>query len=121
VLQRLQDVHLKLNLSKCYFGTKSLTFLGHVVSVEGSYPNPKKVAIVEGFPIFKFVTNVRALLGLIGYYNKFILGCGKIAKPLFGLTKKDCKFLWTPMCQGAFVTQKRRLMESLVLKRLDFS
>jgi hypothetical protein len=91
------------------------------VSVEGSYPNPKKVAIVEGFPIFKFVTNVKALLGLIRYYNKFILGYAKIAKPLFSLTKKDCKFLWTPMCQGAFVTQKRRLMESLVLKRLDFS
>lgn len=26
-----------------------MTFLGHVVSVEGSYPDPKKVATMEGF------------------------------------------------------------------------
>jgi hypothetical protein len=60
------------------------------------------VAIMEGFPIPKLVTNVRAFLGLIGYYKKFILGYAKIIEPLFGLTKKDYKFLWTPICQGAF-------------------
>jgi hypothetical protein len=34
------------------------------MSVEGSYPNPKKVVDVEDFSIPKFVTNVKAFLGL---------------------------------------------------------
>ncbi len=57
---------------------------------------------MEGFPIPKSMTNVRAFLGLTCYYRKFILGYAKIAEPLFGLTKKDYKFLWTFICYGAF-------------------
>ncbi len=64
MLQRLQDVYLKLNPNNCCFGAKSLTFLGHVVNVNGSYLDLKKVVVVEGYPILKFVTNVRAFLRL---------------------------------------------------------
>jgi len=39
------------------------------VNVEGSYPDPNKVATMEGFSIPKFVTNVKAFLGFIGYYK----------------------------------------------------
>jgi hypothetical protein len=65
--------------------------------VEGSYLDPKKVD-TKGFPIPKYVTNVRAFLGLTKYYKKIILGYAKITKPLFGLIKKDYKFLWIPIC-----------------------
>jgi hypothetical protein len=98
VFHHLKKVHIKLNPSKCYFGVQNITFLGHVVNVERSYPNPKKIATVENFLIPKTITNVRAFWGLIGYYCKFIFGYTKIAKPLFGLTKKECKFVWTPIC-----------------------
>jgi hypothetical protein len=121
VFQCLKEVHLKLNPNKCYFGAQNITFLGHVVSVEGSYPNPKKINVVEKFPIPRTITNVRAFLGFIGHYPRFILENSKIAKPLFGLTKKECKFAWTPICQGAFVTLKKCLVTSLVLTRLDVS
>jgi hypothetical protein len=66
------------------------------VSVKGSNPNPKKV-VVEGFPIPKFVTNVRALLGLTRYYKRFIPRYAKIVELLFNLTKNDCMFVWTPI------------------------
>lgn len=68
------------------------------MSVEGSYLDPKKVIVMEGFSIPKFVTNVKAFLGLTRCYTRFILGYAKIAKLLFGLTKKDCKFVWTLIC-----------------------
>jgi hypothetical protein len=90
------------------------------VSVKGLDPDPKKV-VVEGFPIPKFVTNVRTFLGLTRYYKRFVPRYVKIVKPLFNLTKKDCKFVWTPIYQGAFVTLKKRLMESHVWTRPDFS
>jgi hypothetical protein len=46
-------------------------FLGHVVNVEGSYLDPKKITIVENFPVPRTITSVKAFLGLIGYYCKF--------------------------------------------------
>jgi hypothetical protein len=62
--------------------------------------------------------NVRAFLGLIGYYRRFIVGYVKITE-LFALTKKDCKFLWTPICQTTFIALKIRLVETHVLVRPD--
>jgi hypothetical protein len=81
--------------------------MGHVVNVERSHPNPKKIDAIENFLIPKFVTNVKAFLELTDYYKKFIPGYAKIIKPLFGFTKKDNKFLWTLICQGKFVTLKK--------------
>ncbi len=60
-------------------------------------------------------------MGLIGYYRKFILGYAKIVEPLFGLTKKECTFVWTPIYQEAFVTLKKCLVTSLVLTKPNFS
>jgi lipoprotein signal peptidase len=71
--------------------------LGHVVGVKESHLDPKKISTVKNFPILKFVTNVGAFLGFTSSYKKFILGYSKIVKPMFGLTKKDDKFLWTPI------------------------
>ncbi len=42
VLCKLREVNLKLNPKKCCFATKSITFLGHVVSEDGTRPNPGK-------------------------------------------------------------------------------
>jgi hypothetical protein len=100
VFHHLKEVHLKLNPIKRCFGVQNITFLGHMVNVEGFHLDPKKI-VMEIFPVPKAITNVRAFLGLIGYYCKFILGYAKIVEPLFGLTTKECKFVWTPIYQGA--------------------
>jgi hypothetical protein len=60
-------------------------------------------------------------LGLIGYYKRFIVGYAKIAKPLFAITKKECKFLWTPICQAAFVALKRTFVQAPILVRPNFN
>jgi hypothetical protein len=39
----------------------------------------------------------------------------KIVEPIFGFIKKDNKFLWILICQGAFVTLKKWLVASIVL------
>jgi len=67
VLYKLKKVNLKLNPNKCYFATKSITFLGHVVSKEGTRLDPGKIKVVLHFPTPKTVTSVRSFLGLTGY------------------------------------------------------
>jgi hypothetical protein len=89
VLSRLREVNLKLNPSKCCFVAGSIVFLGHVVSKEGTRPDPSKIDAVRQFPAPITITNVRSFLGLTGYYRKYIKGYSKMAGPLFELTKKD--------------------------------
>jgi hypothetical protein len=79
VLYKLREVNLKLNPNKCCFATKSITFLGHVVSKEGTRPNPGKIEAVLHFPTPKTVTSVRSFLGLTGYYRKYIRGYSRLA------------------------------------------
>ena len=58
---------------------------------------------------------VRAFLGLVGYYRKFIKGFAKIAKPLTLLTRQQVKFEWTPGHQTAFEHLKNAIVQAPIL------
>jgi len=67
IFTRLREVNLKLNPGKCSFGAQQIVFLGHVVTRQGSYLDPKKLQAIKDFPVPRSVTNVQAFLGLMGY------------------------------------------------------
>ncbi len=121
VFSKLREVNLKLNPGKCCFAAKSITFLGHVVSQEGTRPNPGNVTAIAHFPIPRTVTNVRSFLGLTGYYRNYVQGYFRLAVPLFELTKRDVSFVWDLGCQRAFETLKSALVAAPVLTRPDFT
>ncbi len=50
VLGRIRAAGLKLKREKCQFGKSSVKFLGHVVSAQGTEPDPEKVKAVQDFP-----------------------------------------------------------------------
>ena len=58
---------------------------------------------------------VRAFLGLVGYYRKFIKGFTKIAKPLTLLTRQQVKFDWTPEHQETFIHMKEAIVQAPIL------
>jgi len=120
VLCKLREVNFKLNSKKCYFATKSIAFLGHVVSENGTRPDPGKIEAVLHFPQPRTVTNIRSFLGLTGYYRKYIKGYARLATPLFELTRKDVDFLWDAGCQQAFQALRMALVEAPILIRPDF-
>jgi hypothetical protein len=120
VLCTLRGVNLKLNLNKCSFAAKSITFLGHVVSGDGTTPDPGKIEAVLHFPQPRTVTNVKSFLGLTGYYRKYVKGYACLAAPLFELTKKDADFVWSIGCQQAFQALKSVLTRAPILTRPDF-
>lgn len=89
--------------------------------MEGTQPDLKKIKVVTKYYVLVFVTNVRAFMGLIGYYQNYIKGYSHIAIPLFELTKIDIMFMWTPQCQNAFNVLKDALVKAPILVRLVFT
>jgi len=60
ILFKLREVNLKLKPSKCCFAAKNITFLGHMVSNEGTKPDLGKIDAVLHFPKPKTITNIRS-------------------------------------------------------------
>ena len=58
---------------------------------------------------------VRAFLGLMGYYRKFIKVIAKVAKPLTLLTRQQVKFEWMPEHQTAFEHLKNAIVQAPIL------
>ena len=100
VLQTLRLEQLHAKLSKCEFWLESIAFLGHVVSNEGISVDPNKIQAVKDWPTPKSVTEIR-IIGLAGYYRRFVQDFSKIAAPLTKLTRKGEKYLWTEECASA--------------------
>ena len=88
VLQTLREKKLYAKLSKCDFWLKEVSFLGHIVFVEGIRVDPAKIeAVVNGKPP-RSVTEVRSFLGIAGYYRRFVKGFSVITSPLTKLLGK---------------------------------
>ena len=123
VLQRLQEAGLTARLKKCQFAMKTCTYLGHVVGNGVIRPSLDKIAAVQSFAIPKTKTDVRAFLGLTGYYRRFIPDYAAIALPLTDLTKKigPNQVRWDSACNEAFIKLKNLLCTSPVLRSPDFS
>ena len=121
VFTRLKAAKLKLHPKKCKFAVDKVHYLGHVLTPHGIQPNPEKVEAIENYPIPTKVKQVRAFMGMLGYYRKFIRDFGIIARPLYDLTKKDVKFKWSEECNTAFLTLKKKMISSEVLSFPNFN
>nr|ABD28305.1 RNA-directed DNA polymerase (Reverse transcriptase) [Medicago truncatula] len=115
VLQVLKEKKLYAKLSKCEFWLKEVSFLGHVISGDGIVVDPSKVEAVSQWETPKSVTEIRSLLGLAGYYRRFIEGFSKLALPLTQLTCKGKTFVWDVHCEKSFGELKKRLTTAPVL------
>ena len=78
-------------------------------------PDPKTTAAVSELPEPKNITELRAFLGLAGYYRGFIPNFASIASPLVELTKKGSKFVWSSKQHNGFQMLKSLLCEAPIL------
>ena len=110
---------MKLQLEKCEFLRKEVSYLGHQITEAGVRPDPQKVAIER----FHTHTNPRqkAFCGMISYYRRFIPNCNRIASLLHKLLKKDTKFEWTEAQENSFQHLKSKLTRQTILQYSDFS
>ena len=124
VLQLLRQNKLYAKLSKCELYMKQISFLGHTLSKDGVHMETSKVEAINQWPEPKSVPDLRAFLGLAGYYRRFIAFFSAIALPLTAMLKKDTPYVWTSESQRAFDKLKQAVQSAPVLvtprQDLDF-
>ena len=115
ILQLLRDHQLYAKFSKCEFWLTEVRFLGNVVLASGLSVDPEKVEAMMSWERSKSVFEIRIILGLAGYYKRFIEDFSGLAEPMTRLTRKEVKFEWNDRCEKAFQELKRRLTSAPIL------
>ena len=115
VSEKLKSANLSMKKSKCSFFSKEIQYLGHILNATGIQPLPAKTHTIQHMRPPRTPKEVRAFLGLVGYYRKFIKGFAKIAKPLTLLTRQKVKFHWTPEHHATFLHLKEAIVQAPIL------
>ena len=114
----MKDANLSLKSSKCRFGYTQTQHLGRVIGEAKILPDQRKVEAVKNCKKTESKTEVRAFLGLTGYYRRFIPNYCSSAAPLTALTQKvkPENVQWDQENQRAFEKLKNALTSGPVLK-----
>jgi hypothetical protein len=119
VLNRLKEYRVKANWDKCNWFVSKVLYLGHEISKEGIAPNKEKVRAIEDAPSPKNVSQLKAFVGLINYYAKFVSELSIMLKPFYELLKKGNKWNWTVNCEENFKRCKKAILDSRILVHYD--
>ena len=122
IFSRVRDAGLTLKPSKCLIGFGNIAFTGHVVGKGLMKMEEEKLDQIRDAERPKTKKQVRAFLGLAGYYRKFIPAFSDVAAPLTDLTKKGRpnQVDWQDEHERAFKTLKDMLTRSPILRLPDF-
>ena len=115
VLDRLESSGLRLKKEKCIFTAPSVTYLGHKINKAGIYPTEDKIRAVQQAPAPKNVSGLKAYLGLLNYYGKFMPNLATTLNPLYRLLQATARWSWGDKEQKAFEASKKLLLSSQVL------
>lgn len=121
VFQRLRDTKFKIELNKSEFLRREVAYLGHIITPDGIKPNPDKVKAIKQFPIPKTTKQIKAFLGLLGYYRKFIDNFAHITKPLTKCLKKGAEIIHDDEFIQCFNRCKNLLINEPILQYPDYS
>ena len=115
VMKCLSEAGLRLKKHKCKFMVSTVEFLGHLVDAQSLRPLPEKVRAVQDAPIPSNVTELKAYLGLISYYGKFLPNLSTHLAPLYQLLNKDVSWQWSKAQEESFQKSKKLLLSAKVL------
>ncbi|GJX19402.1 putative reverse transcriptase domain-containing protein [Tanacetum coccineum] len=114
-LKLLKEEELYAKFSKYEFWLSKVQFLGQVIDSEGIHVDPAKIESIKDWASPKTPTEIRQFLGMAGYYQRFIEGFLKIARPMMKLTQKSVKFDWGEEAEAVFQLLKQKLCSAPIL------
>lgn len=109
VLNRFASCGLMVKLEKCQFSQEAVQFLGYEIDGEGLRVSKRKIEAIAKIKRPENLTELKAFLGMLNYYAKFIKNYAKLVSPLYELSRQNVKWQWTQEREVAFKTAKARL------------
>ncbi|XP_014673402.1 PREDICTED: uncharacterized mitochondrial protein AtMg00860-like [Priapulus caudatus] len=117
----MRDAGLIARPSKFMLGYSKLKFLGHKVGGGNVGPQDVLVSRIQNAPVPQTKQEVRAFMGLAGYYRKYIPNFATIAAPLTDLTRngQPNKIRLGQAQENTFLVLKRYLLTNPILRLPD--
>jgi RNase H-like domain found in reverse transcriptase/Integrase zinc binding domain/Reverse transcriptase (RNA-dependent DNA polymerase)/Integrase core domain len=116
VANKLKGANLSINLEKSHFCRSELTYVGYTLDEHGLKPNSDKVSAILNLPIPKNLKETRGVIGMAGWYRRFIPNHATLMAPITDLTKgSPKKFNWTNEANDAFTKLKTILTAEPIL------
>ena len=119
VLNTLESAGLRLKPEKCSISVSQVTYLGFRIDAEGIHPTTEKVQAIDKAPAPTNVTQLRAYLGLLNFYCRFLPKASTMLEPLNRLLRSHVKWSWGKTEQDAFSASKKALLDSPALVHFD--
>ncbi|XP_011859199.1 PREDICTED: uncharacterized protein K02A2.6-like [Vollenhovia emeryi] len=119
VLNKLLKHNVRINLEKSTFFKNEIQYCGHVLRKDGIHKEPSKMEAIRQMPRPRNISDVRAFVGMINYYNKFIRNLSSILQPLNILLHKNTRFIWGEVQEKAFRKAKEAFMSNRILTHFD--
>ena len=94
VLKSINNAGMTVNEAKCVFSVDEIDFFGLHFSANGISIQESKVSALLNAKAPKNPSELRSLLGLANYCNRFIEDLATIVQPLRQLTKSSVKWEW---------------------------
>ena len=87
VIRRLNKANLRLNIDKCLFGVTQVLFLGFKISDKGIAIDPERNKRLLDIYTPSTGKDLQSVLGMFNFVREHIPDYGRIASPLYELTK----------------------------------
>lgn len=123
VAKRLCEANLSISREKSSFCYKRVTFLGYVLTDRGLEANPERIQPILDYKRPTTIKELRRLIGLVGWYRRFLYNAAEIIGPLTNLTRGETRktIEWNDEAEQAFIRVKQALTSSAVLAAPDYS
>ena len=121
VASQLRKAGLTINVGKSHFALKEVKYLGYIVGEGTLKVDPEKVRAITEFPVPKSTRQLRQILGMLGWYRRFIHDYSTLTAPLTDLLCKNKNFAWNPEADKAFNLLKEKLSSAPLLVHPDYN
>ena len=102
LLERCQEMSIKLNQDKLTLRVDTLDFMGHRLTADGLKPDPTKVEAIVNMEAPKDKSEVQRFCGAVNYLAKFLPKLSNVLEPIRQLTKTDIAWHWMEPQEKAF-------------------
>lgn len=93
-LMKAKEVGLKLNLNKCRFRVRDLTFFGDRISDQGIQPDPDKIRAINEMLRPTSKSELQRYLGMVNYLGRFVPCLSAKTKALRSLLEEKNEWQW---------------------------